>query len=362
MQTFEYYVDNSKESVLDGLSSMKNHAANLVPRFSEWGIAQQSGINSYEINQVAPVHSSGQLKQQSIPVSNYPPPQKPAVQQRPPKPNPNPKPKAQQKIVQAIPNKNAVQPDNSNRTPPHELTWPPVRKDMVSMEESDGYDIMFMTNLEVPRFWEPPTKDEDTMLNIGSYVNGEPTIFLMIASYRDFQCRETITSAYMRSDHPERLYVGAVDQLVAGDIGCLDIDIPCSEDPTQMICKYKDQISVFRMDASFATGPVSARHVGDRMYRGQYFVMQMDAHCLFINSWDSKIIGQWKSTGNELAVLSSYLTDVQRSIDENGNSKRSTRPIMCNSDFEGVAPARYRIYVYDCSIMGLVCPPDFVSN
>ena len=99
------------------------------------------------------------------------------------------------------------------------------------------------------------------------------------------------------------LFLGAVDQIVPGDIGCLDIDIPCSQDPTQMICKYRSQISVFKMDGAFATGPVTARHVGDRMYRGQYFVMQMDAHCLFINHWDTLIIDQWRMTHNEMAVL-----------------------------------------------------------
>ena len=42
-----------------------------------------------------------------------------------------------------------------------------------------------------------------------------------------------------------------------------------------------------------------------------------------------------------MAVLSSYLTDVQKSISPEGDSLRKTRPIMCNSDFEGLAPARY---------------------
>jgi hypothetical protein len=35
------------------------------------------------------------------------------------------------------------------------------------------------------------------------------------------------------------------------------------------------------------------------------------------------------------------LSDVQGSIDNNGDSTRHTRPIMCNSDFEGMMPARY---------------------
>jgi Glycosyltransferase (GlcNAc) len=32
-------------------------------------------------------------------------------------------------------------------------------------------------------------------------------------------------------------------------------------------------------------------------------VMQMDAHCQFVNSWDTQIISQWTQTQNEMAVL-----------------------------------------------------------
>jgi hypothetical protein len=209
----------------------------------------------------------------------------------------------------------------------YELTWPPVQKDG-TISAVDGIDVMPIIGLKVPRFWEP-TPETDP-IKVGSKINGQDTIFLMIASYRDFQCRETITSAFTRADHPERLFVGAVDQTVAGDIGCLDLAVPCSADPSQPICKYRDQISIYPMDAQFATGPVTARHVGDRMYRGQTFVMQMDAHCYFVNHWDTFIIKQWQQTGNEMAVLSSYLTDVQGSLTPAGDSTRDTRPIMCN--------------------------------
>lgn len=146
------------------------------------------------------------------------------------------------------------------------LAWPPVRLDG-SVPSEDGIEYMPVTKMAVPRFWEA---EQGTDLNtVGTTISGQETIFLMIASYRDFQCRETITSAFRKADHPERLFVGAVDQVVAGDIGCLDIDVPCSSDPEQPICKYRDQIAVYKMDAAYATGPVTARHIGDRMYRGQ---------------------------------------------------------------------------------------------
>ena len=78
-----------------------------------------------------------------------------------------------------------------------------------------------------------------------------------------------------------------------------------------------------------------ARHVGYRMYRGEAFALQVDAHCVFVNGWDESIIEQWRLTRNEMAVLSTYLTDLKGSVSTEGDSLRKTRPIMCNSDFEG---------------------------
>jgi len=196
---------------------------------------------------------------------------------------------------------------SSNKTPSHKLQWPPVQPDG-SIAPDEGEDTMPLIGLKVPRFWEAPPGTTDAELNVmGSKVNGEETIFLMIASYRDFQCRETITSAFSRADHPERLFVGAVDQTVPGDVGCLDLEVPCEQDPSQPICRHRSQISVYHMDAKYATGPVTARHVGDRMYRGESFVMQMDAHCQFVRHWDSKIISQWRATNNHMAVLRLFL-------------------------------------------------------
>lgn len=53
------------------------------------------------------------------------------------------------------------------------------------------------------------------------------------------------------------------------------------------------------------------------------------------------IISQQEATKNEMAVLSTYLTDITGSIDANGDSRRHTRPIMCNTDYEQGQNSRY---------------------
>ena len=209
----------------------------------------------------------------------------------------------------------------------------------------------------VPPFWSPPVHKNELMprekaLAIGTciepdsngnYQRGDEcpldkrTIFVAIASYRDWQCKHTVTSIFHRANNPERIRVAIVDQIVEGDDICDEpIQETCETMPDQDICKYHDQIDNYRMDAPLAVGPVFARHIGHRQYRGEYYSMQSDAHVTFTEGWDADIISQQEATGDELAVMTTYLTDIVGSIDEKtGKSLRDTRPIMCNTDYEG---------------------------
>jgi Glycosyltransferase (GlcNAc) len=124
-----------------------------------------------------------------------------------------------------------------------------------------------------------------------------------------------------------QLITGVVDQIIEGeDVRCDEPIEPCDKNPDQALCKYKDQVDVFVMDAPLSVGPVFARHIGYRLYRGEYYATQSDAHVSFTTNWDMDIISQLEATHDEMAVLSTYLTDVQGSIDEKtGNSLRNTR-------------------------------------
>ena len=84
---------------------------------------------------------------------------------------------------------------------------------------------------------------------------------------------------------------------------------------SQALCKYKDQVDVYTMDAPLSVGPVFARHLGYRLYRGEYYATQSDAHVSFTQNWDTDIIHQLEATHNDMAVLSTYLTDIVDSID-----------------------------------------------
>jgi hypothetical protein len=157
------------------------------------------------------------------------------------------------------------------------------------------------------------------------------TIFVGVASYRDFQCRETIESIYNRAAFPERIRVGVVDQIVEGDAPCNQPIKPCNTHPHQALCKYQHLIDFITMDAQYSVGPVPARHYMYRMYRGEYYAVQTDAHVTFSNNWEVSLMSEWEATGNEMAVISTYLSDIVGALDKNGDSVKTARPIMCNS-------------------------------
>ncbi|KAL7539967.1 hypothetical protein ACHAWF_006557 [Thalassiosira exigua] len=170
------------------------------------------------------------------------------------------------------------------------------------------------------------------------------TIFVAIASYRDWQCSSTVEGAFSRASHPERIRVAVVDQIRRGEDKPCSVppDGPCEQFPDQHSCKFRSQIDYFTVDADLSVGPVFARHLGHRLYRGEYFAMQSDAHVAFVVGWDDEIIEQWHSAKNDMAVLSNYLSNIEDHIDlKTGERISKARPIMCQSGFEGFGAQKH---------------------
>eukprot|EP00797_Seminavis_robusta_P026804 Sro494_g154300.1 Glycosyltransferase (GlcNAc) (537) ;mRNA; r:41981-43591 len=215
----------------------------------------------------------------------------------------------------------------------------------------------------VPKFWNPsryggnvreylgnhgkqlPSKE--TALSIGSKIplptkDGEQqqldTIFVSIASYRDPECLHTLESIYARAQYPQRIRTVVVDQRRDDDTySCLPTD--CDDNSTNnpnALCQYRHLLELYDFDARLAVGPTFARHVAYRHYRGEYFAMQIDSHVRFVQDFDTDIIQQLKSANNEMAVLSTYLLDLNGAIDPvtHASKRNNSRALLCNVYFE----------------------------
>ncbi|GMI16845.1 hypothetical protein TrLO_g6233 [Triparma laevis f. longispina] len=204
-------------------------------------------------------------------------------------------------------------------------TWP---------SESVPTDVHLLSSppITVPTF-PPPSLSQPTRLNTDGITRS--TIYISISSYRDPLCSVTLTNILGNAKFPERIRITVIQQNAPTDtFSCLDHP-PCSNNPVDPVCRYKDQVEIYDLPAELATGPVFARSIGSRLYNGETYAMQIDAHLEFVLHWDINIITQLTLTNNKKAVLTTYLTDVPGSISPStGLSLRNTIPVMCNSGFE----------------------------
>ena len=221
------------------------------------------------------------------------------------------------------------------------------------------------STITVPRFWRPTqygpggvrkylgnygerliTPEEAS--KIGSFLGGEDgfapieTIYVSVASYRDPECTPTIEDLYERAKNPERIRVAIIDQRTDDDPYCTRPAVPCEENPNQTLCRFRHLIDVYEIAAPLSIGPVFARHLANRMYRGEYFAMQVDSHVRFIEHWDDSLVSQWKSAQNEMGIITTYLSDIIGSIDPVTHENRHpSRPIMCKTDYESNGKLRH---------------------
>jgi [Skp1-protein]-hydroxyproline N-acetylglucosaminyltransferase len=207
--------------------------------------------------------------------------------------------------------------------------------------------------LEVPSFWNSSAYGSngpreflgshgkylitpEEARQIGSYHDGKETIFVAVAAYRDPRCLSTVEDLYSRARYPERIRTAIIDQRKKDDSICKRSTRDCEQEPDHPYCLYQHLIDYIEYSSELMVGPTFARHLTHRMYRGEYFAVQVDSHVRFVVNWDEDIIDQWRRTANEMGVISTYLNDyTEHNIDpythENLNPKLS---MMCKSSFD----------------------------
>ncbi|GMH55819.1 hypothetical protein TrRE_jg482, partial [Triparma retinervis] len=108
-------------------------------------------------------------------------------------------------------------------------------------------------------------------------------------------CPLTVANILSMSTYPSRIRIAIVQQNSpsGSDVDCsLPPSTTCSSSPSHVLCRHAHQVDLYPMDASTATGPVLARAVGSRLYHGEAYAMQVDAHLEFVEGWDEDIVKQ----------------------------------------------------------------------
>lgn len=123
-----------------------------------------------------------------------------------------------------------------------------------------------------------------------------PSIFISIASYCDPMLAFTLASARSQAADPSRVYIGVVEQAVAGQ--ALHQGDEWS----------REHLRWTRVDALDARGPCWARALGMALYQGEDWYLQIDSHTWFEPGWDERLVawGRRCTAQNPRALLTCY--------------------------------------------------------
>lgn len=121
-----------------------------------------------------------------------------------------------------------------------------------------------------------------------------PTILVKIASYRDPEVIFTMAAALQTAVDAERIRFAVVNQFDDATQRVLD---PVRNDP---------RAKIVEMPWREARGIGYARWLADRLFAGEDYTLQIDAHTRFVPGWDESLISQHRRIGNDRAVLSTY--------------------------------------------------------
>ena len=144
-----------------------------------------------------------------------------------------------------------------------------------------------------------------------AHLNGDESIFVSIASFRDPECAKTIARLFDRAAVPNRVHVGICQQNDAIDVDCVaglaDL-IECQGSNVHAACGRvrSGQIRAYRLSSNETLGPTIGRHLSERLYREETYVLSIDAHSNFAMGWDALLIDSFKKIKNPKAIITSY--------------------------------------------------------
>eukprot|EP00927_Polykrikos_kofoidii_P072694 TRINITY_DN6878_c0_g1_i1.p1 TRINITY_DN6878_c0_g1~~TRINITY_DN6878_c0_g1_i1.p1 ORF type:complete len:698 (+),score=95.74 TRINITY_DN6878_c0_g1_i1:175-2268(+) len=165
-----------------------------------------------------------------------------------------------------------------------------ANKDWTQFVEGSWIDV---SKLDTPRRPPPPQHSTER--------NAQVKILVLIASYRDFMCGNTLKDLFRQAKYPDRVIAGIVDQYDSSDDqSCMDIY--CKLEPN---CRV-NQVKLQTLPLSRARGVMPARYRQELHIHDEEFCLQIDSHCIFEDHWDIIALNDWLSVENEMAVMSTY--------------------------------------------------------
>lgn len=173
----------------------------------------------------------------------------------------------------------------------------------------------------------------------------DDSVFLSLASYRDENCYNTIYQAYNKSTNPEKLFVGLVQQNChrncrSGVMSDHSVhDVPPDDDCRELFCKSdlgvsicaNKQVRLLDIDEPESLGPYAARFFASKLWYGENWFMQTDAHMTFAQDWDKTSVEMLKAAPSKKPIISHY--PPAHTVDLEGDAKDRPASRVCGPIF-----------------------------
>jgi hypothetical protein len=183
--------------------------------------------------------------------------------------------------------------------------------------------------------WYHSHETRQKLVSQCAQVNSFETIFVMIPSYRDPECAQTVYDLFLKAYCPYRVFVGVCDQI---NIGAAESD--CRTRVKHLLSNTKREsgfdlscfdhnLRVLVLPAHEAQGPMFARaQIENNLYRGEMFIMCIDSHMVMVKDWDKKAIAQLRrcQVNSDIKPILTMHPDTWTS--------RNTAQLMSDESFE----------------------------
>jgi hypothetical protein len=174
----------------------------------------------------------------------------------------------------------------------------------------------------------------------------DDTIFVSISSFRDEVCHETVTDIFKKANHPQRVFLGIVQQHAPEDIPCVAKEME--------VGPFAKNIRVKKYLPHEARGPTFGRFQAWTMYNGEKYFMMLDSHNTFVTHWDTTILYIYRNlVPSKKGVLSHYPEGWERSNPKFQSimDRKTTTTYMCTAKFvEGLGYLRFDGFVFNTAL------------
>jgi len=155
------------------------------------------------------------------------------------------------------------------------------------------------------------------------------SIFVSLPSYRDSETSGTIYSLLQNAAAPQRVFIGLCQQNAKEDGDAIQgYNELCNLYGKDM--RYMDNIRVIRWRHDEAEGPCKARSAIEvHLYKGEDYVLQLDAHTRCEPRWDEVLIEEWTKAVGQAGHASICLTGYPPSYRRYpGSANASLEPVL----------------------------------